>query len=192
MLHNIILDLRAVERSPLLTVLGNRGFHALFVYRIAHWLWQRRIPALPLLLSRTIHIFYAIEIDYRARIEGGVNILHGFGTVIGPAVIKRGTVIFHGVTIGRNGSKRRPDGDPVIEEDVFLGAGAKILGRIVVGQGAKIGANVVVDRSVAAGETITQRKLMQQMVREAFHLNNYTSDTSCDDQAECPGSFPTG
>lgn len=72
------------------------------------------------------------------------------GVVIGAgAVIGRGCRIYHGVTLGI--SHRDNDGFPVLGENVLVGAGAKILGPIVVGNGAKIGANSVVLSDVPAG-----------------------------------------
>ena len=168
LIRDIRLDLIATQRNKWGAVFGNRGFHALLVYRISHCLWKLKIPGIPSLLTRLIHILYAIEIDYHARIEGGVNIIHGFATVIGPAVIKSGATIFHGVTIGRNFSDKRPDGNPTIERNVFIGTGAKLLGPVRIGENTKIGANVVITKDVEAGSTVTQESVIRHIIDKSI------------------------
>lgn len=61
----------------------NRGIHALVNYRIANFLYKRKVLFLPLVLTRIVHIVYAIDIDYKAEIEGGIIIIHGVGFGIG-------------------------------------------------------------------------------------------------------------
>jgi serine O-acetyltransferase len=134
--------------NPVLGFLTNRGYHALLVYRIAHFLDNYKIPLLPLILTRLIQILYAVDIDYRAKIEGGVVIIHGICTVIGLGVtIKSGTTIYHGVTLGRKKQGLivpADDGFPTIKNNCLLGAGAKILGPITIGENSVIGPNCVV------------------------------------------------
>ncbi len=60
--------------SKLFVLLSNRGIHALIFYRVANKLYRLKIPLLPLLLTRVIQIIYAIDIDYRARLEGAIVI----------------------------------------------------------------------------------------------------------------------
>lgn len=57
--------------SYIMSILSNRGFHALLFYRISHFLYKIKVPILPLLFTRIIQIIYSIDIDYRAKIEGG-------------------------------------------------------------------------------------------------------------------------
>lgn len=82
------MDICVTDKNRLLFVISNRGFHALFIYRISNFLWKKKIQLIPLLLTRIIQILYSIDIDYRCKIEGGVTIVHGVGLVIG-----KGTVI---------------------------------------------------------------------------------------------------
>ena len=129
--------------------LTNRGFHALCFYRIAHRLNRGPLALIGFILTRLCQILYAIDIDPRARIAGGVIIYHGVGVVIGAgAIIESRVILFHGVTLGikRGG---RHDGFPHIESGVILGAGAKLLGRLVVGANSVIGANTVIAPSVS-------------------------------------------
>lgn len=153
-----IEDLNALEKkfnvSKTLAFFSNRGFHALFFYRIAHFLFKKKVPLAPLLLTRFIQIIYGIDIDYRAKIHGGVIIIHGVGLVIGMgAEIKKGCVLYHQVTLGIKGNPKK-DGFPIIEEDCTLGAGAKILGPIIVKNSSIIGANVVLTKSIEANSVV--------------------------------------
>jgi serine O-acetyltransferase len=151
-LKNVRKDIAAANGHWLKVVLTNRGFHALLFYRISNWMYRRKIPIIPLILTRIIQVLYSIDIDYRATIHGGVRILHGVGVVIGRgAVIESGCVIYHGVTLGLSHSTSRQTGFPYVEKDVLLGAGAKVLGPVIIGSGAKIGANAVVISDVPAG-----------------------------------------
>lgn len=140
---DILDDLEAVDSHKLKVFISNRGFHALLVYRIANLFYRMRIPLLPMILTRIIQIVYSIDIDWRAKIEGGVVIVHGVGLVIGQgASIGAGTKLYHGVTLGISHSVE--DGFPKVGRNVLIGAGAKILGKVHVGDNAKIGANAVV------------------------------------------------
>lgn len=149
MIKEIVEDIRLTNTHWLKAVISNRGFHALLFYRLSNWLWKRRIPLLPLILTRIIQIIYSIDIDWRARISGGVTIVHGVGLVIGEkASVGRGCKLYHRVTLGISHSEN--DGFPQLEEDVLVGAGAKILGNVRLGKGCKIGANAVVLKDVPA------------------------------------------
>lgn len=160
-------DIRALklqyQMNPFLAVFANRGFHALFVYRLCNWLSSMHIPLLPLLLTRIIQILYGIDIDYKAQIKGGVIIIHGVGLVVGEGVtIESGTILYHGVTLGRKTQGKyvpKGDGFPIIGENCVIGAGAKLLGPIKIGDGSLIGANCVVTDSLNANTLI---KLAQQ------------------------------
>ncbi|RXZ83383.1 serine acetyltransferase [Paenibacillaceae bacterium] len=147
MLTELRQDLRAAKGSALSTILANRGFHALLFYRISRMLWKRKIPLIPLVLTRFIQVLYSIDIDYRARIEGGCIIVHGCGLVIGKgAVVGRNAKLYHGVTLGAShGSK---GGFPMLGDNVMVGCGAKLLGKITVGSNVMIGANAVVVENI--------------------------------------------
>jgi serine O-acetyltransferase len=109
-------------------------------------------------LQRVAQVLYGIDISYEADIAPGVTIRHGVGIVVGNrAKICRDVVLFHGVTVGKrlSGSKERPDGMPVIEEGVLVGAGAVVLGPVTVGAGSIIGANTVVTKDVPPGSIVT-------------------------------------
>lgn len=136
------------EVSYLLAILANRGFHSLLIYRVSNLLHRYKVPLLPLIFTRIIHIMYGIDIDYKAKIKGGVIIIHGVGTVIGAgAVIEEGCIIYHQVTLGIKGNGKF-DGFPKVEANCILAAGSKLLGAISIGQNSVIGVNAVVTRDV--------------------------------------------
>ncbi len=129
------------------------GVHALIIHRLSHWLWQKRLFWLARFNSHIARWLTGIEIHPGATIGHRVFIDHGMGVVIGEtAVIGDNCTLYHGVTLGGtswNKGKRHP----TLEEGVVIGAGAKVLGPIIVGKGAKIGSNAVVVKDVPADAT---------------------------------------
>ena len=153
-------DLRAVfERDPAATsllevFLTYAGFHAICLHRVAHWLWERKVPLLPRIISHLGRFFTGIEIHPGAKIGPGFFIDHGMGVVIGETTeIGESVILFQGVTLGGTG-KERGKRHPTLGSHVVVGAGAKILGSIAIGDHVKIGANSVVLRSVPAHSTV--------------------------------------
>lgn len=155
MFKDIRLDMSAVgDNNKFKVFLTNRGFHALLFYRISNKLWKMKIPLLPLILTRIIQIIYAIDIDYRADIKGGCVIFHGVGLVIGQgSKIGKNVRLYHGVTLGISHSISKPDGFPSLGDNVIVGAGAKLLGKIKIGANVKIGANSVVTSNIPDNST---------------------------------------
>ena len=129
------------------------GVHALIIHRLSHWLWRKRLFWLARFNSHIARWLTGIEIHPGATIGHRVFIDHGMGVVIGEtAVIGDNCTLYHGVTLGGtswNKGKRHP----TLEEGVVIGAGAKVLGPIIVGKGAKIGSNAVVVKDVPAEAT---------------------------------------
>ena len=119
------------------------------LYYAANWLYQHRVPVLPALFQWTLFFLFGAAIPYRASIGPGCQIAHGGnGIVIHPSArIGRNVYICHQVTVGGTGMTSEV---PVIGNDVYLGAGAKVLGAITIGDNSAIGANAVVLRSVGA------------------------------------------
>lgn len=130
------------------------GLHAVVFYRIAHFLFNMKVPVLPRLLSQIARFLTGIEIHPAAKIGNGLFIDHGMGVVIGEtSVIGDGVTLYQGVTLGGTG-KEKGKRHPNIESNVVVGAGAKILGNITVGENSYIGANAVVLRDVPANSTV--------------------------------------
>ncbi len=141
-------------RSRLEILLCYPGVHAVALHRVAHALWQWRLRVLARMLSHVSRFLTGIEIHPAARIGRRLVIDHGDGVVIGEtAEIGDDVLMYHQVTLGGTslaGGKRHP----TIGDKVILGAGAKILGPIVVGEGARVGANAVVLSDVPPGQTV--------------------------------------
>jgi serine O-acetyltransferase len=130
------------------------GLHALVWHRgVVHRLWRANFRWLARWLAHWGRLLTGIEIHPGATIGRRVFIDHGMGVVIGEtAEIGDDTTLYHGVTLGGtswNKGKRHP----TLGRGVVVGAGAKILGPILIGDGAKIGSNAVVVRNVPAEST---------------------------------------
>lgn len=130
------------------------GVHAMLAHRAAHALWRFRLHWLARLLSQFSRWLTGIEIHPGARIGKRFFIDHGMGVVIGEtAEIGDDCTLYHGVTLG--GTSWKPEKrHPTLGNDVVIGAGAKILGPIVLGDGVRVGSNSVVVRDVPAGATV--------------------------------------
>ncbi|UCV16761.1 serine O-acetyltransferase [Quatrionicoccus australiensis] len=129
------------------------GIHALFLHRLAHWLWGHRLRWLARFTAHISRFLTGIEIHPGATIGRRFFIDHGMGVVIGEtALIGNDVTLYHGVTLGGtswNKGKRHP----TLEDGVVIGAGAKVLGPITISAGARVGSNAVVTKEVPAGAT---------------------------------------
>src|SRR5712664_2909745 len=127
------------------------GFHALLIHRFAHRLWRIKMRWLARFVSHCSRFLTGIEIHPGAKVGRRVFIDHGMGVVIGEtAELGDDCTLYHGVTLGGttwNKGKRHP----TLMQGVVIGAGAKVLGPIVIGEGEKIGSNAVVLKAVPAG-----------------------------------------
>jgi serine O-acetyltransferase len=129
------------------------SIHAIIFYRIAHFLYKRKIYFISRAISQLARFFTGIEIHPGAKIGKGLFIDHGTGVVIGETTeIGDNVTLYQGVTLGGTG-KDKGKRHPTVENDVIIGAGAKILGPIRIGAGSKIGANAVVLKDVLARAT---------------------------------------
>ena len=142
-------------RSRLELLLCYPGLHAIWLHRVAHRMWRR--PGLKLaarVLSQVNRSLTGVEIHPGATIGRRFFIDHAMGVVIGEtAEVGDDVMLYHGVTLGGR-SLQRTKRHPTLEDGVTVGAGARILGPIVVGAGAQIGANSVVVRDVPAGAVV--------------------------------------
>jgi serine O-acetyltransferase len=148
-----VFDRDPAARSTWEVITCYPGFHALLIHRVAHRLWGVGLRWLARLASHLGRFLTGIEIHPGATIGRRVFIDHGMGVVVGEtAEIGDDTTLYHGVTLGGtswNKGKRHP----TLGRGVVVGAGAKILGPILVGDGAKVGSNAVVVKDVPAGAT---------------------------------------
>ena len=160
MLTSIKSDFKIIkERDPaakslIEIVLCYPGFQAISLHRISHILWKYKLPLIPRILSQINRSLTGIEIHPGAKIGQGVFIDHGMGVVIGEtAEIGNRCLLYQGVTLGGTG-KESGKRHPTLEENVVVGAGAKVLGAIQVGANTRIGAGSVVVRDVEADSTV--------------------------------------
>jgi serine O-acetyltransferase len=153
-------DIAAVkERDPAARssseiVLLYSGLHALWGYRFHHWLWMHgwRFPARA--LSQLARLITGIEIHPGAQIGRRFFIDHGMGVVIGETtVVGDDVTLYQGVTLGGTG-KESGKRHPTVGNNVVIGAGAKVLGNIVVGENCRIGSGSVVLRDVPDNSTV--------------------------------------
>ena len=150
---NTIKEKDVAARSVLEVIFLYQGFHVLLAHRIAHKLRYWGIPFIPRMISQIARFFTGIEIHPAAIIGKGLLIDHGMGVVIGAtAIIGDNCTLFQGVTLGGRGNVKGKR-HPTLQNGVFVGAGAKILGNIEIGNNAKIGANAVVLCDVPDGAT---------------------------------------
>lgn len=130
------------------------GFKIMFYYKIAHYLYLKKVYFLARLISERGKRRTGIEIHPGAIIGKNLFIDHGTGVVIGEtAIIGNNVTLFHGVTLGGTG-KDKGKRHPTILDNVFIGSGAKILGNITIGKNSKIGANAVVLKDVPNNSTV--------------------------------------
>jgi serine O-acetyltransferase len=142
------------SRGYLSPVLYFKGFQALTAYRVAHQLWKNDRREMALYLQSIISQVFAVDIHPAARIGSGILFDHATSIVIGEtAVIDDHVSILHEVTLGGTG-KERGDRHPKVRQGVLIGAGAKILGNVVIGQCARVGAGSVVLEDVPAHMTV--------------------------------------
>ena len=129
------------------------GLHAVWQFRVNHWLWKLRLRTLSRVLSNFTRLWTGVEIHPGATIGRRLFIDHGMGVVIGEtAEIHDDVTIYQGVTLGGT-SLAKGKRHPTLEKGVVVGAGAQVLGPFTVGEGAKIGSNAVVTKPVPAGAT---------------------------------------
>src|SRR6202158_1261334 len=149
-----VLEHDPAARSRLEIYLCYSGLHAVWFYRINHWLWNHRLFLLARLLSQVARFLTGIEIHPGARIGRRLFIDHGLGVVIGEtAIVGDDVTLYQGVTLGGTG-KEHGKRHPTIEDEVVIGGGAKVLGNITVGRNCRIGAGSVVLRNVPENSTV--------------------------------------
>ena len=153
-------DIRSVfnrdpaARSTIELLVAYPGLHAVWAHRSEHWLWEHGFKLLARWLSHGTRFLTGIEIHPGAKIGRGFFIDHGMGVVIGEtAEIGRCVTMYHGVTLGGT-SMEKGKRHPTIEDEVVIGAGAKILGNITIGAHSRIGANAVVVKSVPPNSVV--------------------------------------
>ena len=149
----VVFERDPAARSTFEVVTTYPGFHAIVIHRLAHSLWGAGFKWLARFTSHLARWFTGIEIHPGATIGRRVFIDHGMGVVVGEtAEISDDCTLYHGVTLGGtswNKGKRHP----TLMPGVVVGAGAKILGPVIIGANARIGSNAVVVKDVPDNAT---------------------------------------
>lgn len=149
-----IFERDPAARSYLELLTSYPGLHAIWGYRLSHWLWTHRFKLLARWISHVFRFLTGIEIHPGAKIGKRFFIDHGMGVVIGEtAEVGDNVTLYHGVTLG-GVSLEKGKRHPTLEDNVTVGAGAKILGAITIGAGSRIGANAVVVKPVPANSVV--------------------------------------
>ncbi len=160
MFNTIREDIRTVfskdpaARSVLEVLICYPGLHALWMHRVAHFLWQHKLRFAGRLLSHMSRFLTGIEIHPGAKIGKRFFIDHGAGVVIGETVeVGDDVLLYQGVVLGGTTLEKKKR-HPTLGSDVVIGTGAVVLGPITIGDGAKVGSGSVVVRSVPPGATV--------------------------------------
>src|SRR5579863_5640193 len=141
-------------KSPLEVLLCYSGLHAVWLYRINHWLWNHHFFLLARWLSEIARFITGIEIHPAAKIGRRLFIDHGMGVVIGEtAEVGDDVLLYQGVTLGGTSFKKEKR-HPTIEDHVMISAGAAVIGPVTIGRGSRIGAGAVVVSSAPPYSTI--------------------------------------
>lgn len=169
-------------RSDVEIVLVYSGLHAIWSYRVAHRLWQRRPLKTPArVLSQITRGVTGIEIHPGAKIGRRFFIDHGMGVVIGEtAEIGDDCMLYQGVTLGGT-SLKQIKRHPTLGDGVTVGAGAKVLGPVEIGEQSAVGANAVVVKSapphsVLVGVPAKDRKRREEEHQPLVDPANYALD----------------
>lgn len=149
-------DYDPAARSTFEVAAGYPGLHAIWMHRIAHKMWQTESLKTPArLVSQVSRALTGIEIHPGADIGHRFFIDHGMGVVIGETTeIGDDVMLYHGVTLGGQSLERKKR-HPTLEDEVVVGAGAKVLGPVVIGARTAIGANAVVVKDTPADAIAT-------------------------------------
>src|ERR1700758_2803174 len=128
-----VMERDPAAKSRLEIYLCYSGLHAVWFYRVNHWLWNHNFFLLSRWLSQVARLFTGIEIHPGAQIGRRLFIDHGLGVVIGEtSIVGDDVTLYQGVSLGGTG-KERGKRHPTIGNDVIIGSGAKVLGNITVG-----------------------------------------------------------
>jgi len=154
--HDIqaVHDRDAATNAYLPVILFLKGYHAIQVHRLSHYLWQQRRRDLALFLQSRNSEVFGVDIHPACVMGRGIMFDHATGIVIGETtVIEDDVSIMQSVTLGGTGHEQG-DRHPKIRSGVLISTGAKVLGNIEVGRGAKIGAGSVVLQDVPPHTTV--------------------------------------
>lgn len=147
------------------------GFKAIRTWYFSHRLYLKKHYVLARWLSLKNQRKTGIDIHPGATIGKRFFIDHGVGVVIGETcVIGNDVKIYQGVTLGGTG-KEKGRRHPTVEDDVLIGAGAKIIGNITLGRESKVGAGAIVIRDVLPHATVVSPPAYQVRLKSGKMSN---------------------
>ena len=151
---DIVKENDPAARTSLEVLLTYPGVKALAAHRVSHFLWNHGFKLLARMHSQFWRFWTQIEIHPGATIASGVFIDHGAGVVIGEtAIVEKGVMLYHGVTLGGTG-KDTGKRHPTVREGALISAHAQVIGPIEIGAKAKVGAGAVVVSDVPSDVTV--------------------------------------
>lgn len=151
-----VLEIDPAARNRINVILNYPGVHAMFFFRINHFLWNIHLKILARFLSQIARFFTGIEIHPGATIGKRFFIDHGMGVVIGETtIIGDDCILYQGVTLGGVGTgEHKVKRHPTLQNNVMISAGAKIIGDVTVGENSIVGASSVVLKDVPPNCTV--------------------------------------
>ncbi|SDF48778.1 serine O-acetyltransferase [Sporomusa acidovorans] len=150
----VVFERDPAAKSVLEVLLCYPGLHAIWLYRISHYLFKRGWVLVPRMICYFNRLLTGVDIHPGATIGEGLFIDHATGVVIGETcVIGKNVTLYQGVTLGGTG-KEKGKRHPTIGNNVVVASGAKVLGSFTVGDNSKIGAGSVVLREVPPNSTV--------------------------------------
>ena len=156
------------------------GVQAVLFYRLTHFLWRYRLCWLARFISTFARWVTGIEIHPGAVIGRRFFIDHGMGVVIGEtAIIGDDCMLYHGVTLGGT-TWDKVKRHPTLKNGVVIGAGAKILGPIILGENVRVGSNSVVVRSIDDNETVVgiPGRIVRKKAEDGDSFDSYAANSS--------------
>jgi serine O-acetyltransferase len=156
------------------------GVQAVILYRLTHFLWRYKLRWLARFISTLARWITGIEIHPGAVIGRRFFIDHGMGVVIGEtAIIGDDCMLYHGVTLGGT-TWDKVKRHPTLKNSVVIGAGAKILGPIILGNNVRVGSNSVVVRSIDDNETVVgiPGRIVRQKTEDEESFDSYVAKAS--------------
>jgi serine O-acetyltransferase len=151
---NSILERDPAARSRVEVLLCYPGLWAVWIHRIAHWLWGGNWRLSARLLSQATRFFTGVDIHPGAQLGRRLFIDHATGVVIGEtAIVGNDVTMYQGVTLGGTG-KQHGKRHPTVCDGVFIGNNANLLGNITIGENSRVGAGSIVLSDVPPNSTV--------------------------------------
>jgi serine O-acetyltransferase len=149
-----VMERDPAARTQLEVLLCYPGLWAVWIHRISHWLWLKKLRLLARLLSQLARFFTGVDIHPGALLGRRLFIDHATGVVIGEtAIVGSDVTMYQGVTLGGTG-KQHGKRHPTVCDGVFIGNNANVLGNVTVGENSRVGAGSVVLADVPPNSTV--------------------------------------